>query len=296
VGIAENTAGLAGFLALTMLLGRSADSALWGYFAGIVAGLGLGVFLARDILQGIWRAPKVNREIFSGLLTGLRGQLGNVAAFFNYRFDVFIVNYYLDPAQVGLYALGVVISEGLWQIPQAAALGLFPRTARTVGEDAAEFTCLILRHVFAISCISALALALASPIAVPLLFGAQFSPSVRVIWWILPGTIAISMGKVAASHLAGRGKTGRNSVFGAIALVVTLALDLLLIPRIGISGAAIASSASYILNGGLLLIALRKELRASWPAMFVPSRTELLRYKSVAASALAWSKIRIAQL
>jgi O-antigen/teichoic acid export membrane protein len=296
VGIAENTAGLAGFLGLTLLLGRTADSAMWGYFAGIVVGLGLAGFLVRDSLRGIWRAPAVNREIVSGLLTGLRGQLGNVAAFFNYRFDVFIVNYYLDPAQVGLYALGVAISEGLWQIPQATALALFPRTARTPGEDASEFTCLILRHVFAISCLSAAALALLSPVAVPLLFGQRFAPSVRVIWLILPGTIVTAMAKVASSHLTGRGKTGRNSVFAGVAVLVTLGLDLLLIPRFGIAGAAVASSVSYVINGALLLIILRKELRASWPAMFVPSRVELLRYKSAWARVLAWSRMRIAQL
>jgi O-antigen/teichoic acid export membrane protein len=296
VGIAENAAGLVGFLMLMLLLGRTADSAMWGYFAGIVVGLGVAIFLAKDSLRGSWRTPSLNREVVSGLFTGVRGQIGNVAAFFNYRFDVFIVNYFLDPVQVGLYALGVVISEGLWQIPQATALALFPRTARTSGEHASGFTCLIMRHVFMISCFSAGMLALVSPIVVPALFGERFSPSVRVIWWILPGTIALSMGKVAASHLSARHKTGRNSLFGGIALVVTLGLDVLLIPRIGIAGAAIASSASYLLNGALLLIALRKELGASWRALFVPSREELLRYKSAWASVVAWARLRRAML
>ncbi len=130
----------------------------------------------------------------------------------------------------------------------------------------------------------------------PLLFGQRFAPSVRVIWLILPGTIVTSMAKVAASHLTGRGKTGRTSAFGGLAVAVTLGLDLLLIPRFGIAGAAVASSASYIINGVLLLIILRRELRAKWSAMFVPSRAELLRYKSAWSSALAWSRMRIAQL
>src|SRR5262249_57858927 len=99
-----------------------------------------------------------------GLLTGLRGQAGNVAAFFNYRLDVFVVNYFLDAAHVGLYSLGVVISEGLWQIPAAAAVALFSRTARKVEEGGAEFTCQILPHVLLISCPTGALLAIARPV------------------------------------------------------------------------------------------------------------------------------------
>ena len=281
VSIIENASGLAGFLLLTLLLGRTADAAMWGYVVGIAVGLSVAGFLARDALRGSWRVPVIDQRLRKGLFTGLRGQIGNVAAFFNYRLDVFIVNYFLDPVQVGLYALGVAISEALWQIPQAVALALFPRTARTEGTASAQFTCLILRQVFLLSCISGGAVALASPLAVPLLFGERFIPSIHVIWWILPGTIALSMGKVAASHLTARHKPGRNSLFGAIALAVTVALDFLLIPRMGIAGAALASSVAYLANGMLLLIALKKELGVKWAMFFVPSLEEFLRYKSV---------------
>jgi O-antigen/teichoic acid export membrane protein len=296
VGLLESVVGLIAFLALTAVLGRNADAAMWGNVAGLVVGVAGSALLLKNVISGSLVKPSATQDVVRGLGVGLRGQIGNVAAFFNYRLDVFIVNYFLDSTQVGLYAIGVAVSEALWQIPQAVAVALFPRTARTIDEGATNFTCLIMRQVFLVSCISALGVALVSPWAVPILFGARFLPSVPVIWWLLPGTVAISLAKVAASDLAGRGKTGYSSLFGGIALGVTVILDLVLIPRMGIQGAGLASSAAYLVNAALLLTALKFELQVRWRELFVPSRSEFVRYKKAWFSFAAWSGMRSADL
>jgi len=290
LGITVSVGGLCGFLALSFALGRRAEAALWGNLLGIAAGLFVAWLFVRKELKEPAK-PRENVQLFRGLLTGLRGQAGNVAAFFNYRLDVFLVNYFLDSAQVGLYALGVVISEALWQIPAAAAVTLFPRTARTVKHGASEFTCLILRQIFFLSCVSGALLALVSPFVVPLVFGARFSPSIAVIWWILPGTIALALAKVASSDLAARHKTGYASAFGLVALVITVVLDFLLIPRMGINGAAIASSAAYMVNTVLLLAALKRLLGVSWSDLLIPRGAELAAYRT--ALSKVRSRIRI---
>jgi len=289
MGLTVSAGGLCSFLALTLAMGRTAEAVLWGNFIGVAAGLLAAWIVLRKEFSSNEKSSG-DLQLAKGLLTGLRGQAGNVAAFFNYRLDVFVVNYFLDAAHVGLYSLGVVISEGLWQIPAAAAVALFPRTARTVEEGATEFTCKILRHVLLISLVTGVLLALASPIAVPLIFGARFSASVAVIWWILPGTVALALAKVASSDLAARHKTGYASAFGAVALVVTVALDFLLVPWMGINGAAIASSAAYLVNTVLLLAALKQQLGARWDEMLVPRRSELAAYRSAWISLLARSK------
>ena len=296
VGLVESVTGLLAFFVLTVLLGRNANAALWGNLVGLAVGVATSALLLKNVISGSLVAPSPTKDVVRGLGAGLRGQLGNVAAFFNYRLDVFIVNYFLDPAHVGLYAIGVAASEALWQIPQAAAVALFPRTARTVNENASNFTCLIMRQVFLISCISALAIALVSPWAVPLIFGARFSPSVPVIWWLLPGAVALSLAKVASSDLAGRSKTGYSSAFGGLALGVTVILDLLLIPRMGIQGAGLASSAAYTVNAALLLIALKFELKVKWRELLIPSRVEFASYKRAWFSFAIWSRLKSADL
>jgi O-antigen/teichoic acid export membrane protein len=285
LGVTVSVVGLFAFLALTLAIGKTAAAALWGNLCGVMAGL----FAAGILLRGEFRnrqSPSNDLKLAKGFLTGLRGQAGNVAAFFNYRLDVFIVNYFLDASHVGLYSLGVVISESLWQIPAATAVTLFPRTARTREEGAGKFTCLIMRHVFLLSCVSGAILALVCPIAVPLIFGTRFSASIAVIWWILPGTITLALAKIAASDLAARHKTGYASTFGIVSLVVTVGLDFLLIPRMGINGAALASSAAYLANAALLLGALKHELCVRWSELLMPKKSELAAYW------LVWEKVR----
>ena len=62
---------------------------------------------------------------------------------------------------------------------------------------------------------------------------------------LLPGVVLLGAGKVLTNDIAGRGYPHYNSIVAGLTLVITVALDLLLIPRMGILGAALASSAAY---------------------------------------------------
>ena len=278
--VADQFVGLAGFLTLLFLSRRNAEAAVAGNLIGTVAGALLTAFAVRSVLSGVRGVSLADPELHAGLRMGMQGQFANLAGFLYYRVDVLFVNYFLGPGQVGLYSLGVVVSEALWQIPQAAASALFPRTARTFDiRGANEFTCLIIRQILILSTLLGLAIAISSPILIPWIFGAQFRPSVAVVWWILPGTITLSLAKVAGADLAGRRKIAYNSTFAAISLLVTLALDRFMIPRMGIRGAALASSVAYFTDSALLLLALRHELKVTWRALLVPSVGEWNSYR-----------------
>jgi Na+-driven multidrug efflux pump len=94
------------------------------------------------------------------------------------------------------------------------------------------------------------------------------------------------LAKVACSDLTARYKSGYSTVFAFIALGVSVPLDLVLIPRMGIQGAAIVSSVAYIVDAGLLLAALRHELKVSWKKLLVPTHAEFESYQQ------AWWRYR----
>ena len=274
------------FLILLTLIGRSASAALWGNATGLLVGSFAALYLLRRHFRGSCSLRGAVDNLGPTLSYGVRGQVGNIATFFNYRLDVFIVNYFLSASQLGFYALGVVVSEALWQIPQAVATALFPRTARQSDQDAAQFTCFVLRQLFLVSLLCGIVIAALAPIFIPLFLGSQFKPSIAVIWWILPGTIALSMGKVACADLAGRGKNGYSSVFAFVCFAVTAVLDWTLIPRMGILGAALASSITYLLDTVLILAALRYELRVSSKSLFIPTARDLEAYRAL------WNRLK----
>ena len=66
-----------------------------------------------------------------------------------------------------------------------------------------------------------------------------------------------------------------------------MALDLVLIPRFGINGAAMASSAAYFANAALLLTALKRELGVDWAMLLVPTGAELRQYHQALRNLLA---------
>ena len=264
-------------------------------FIAFLAGLGAALLAGGIFLKAHLRLPESgNRAVHwlarvgPALSLGVRGQLGNVATFFNYRLDVFVVNYYLSTSEVGLYALGVMVSEALWQVPNAAAMALIPRTAREADDSRTEFTCLVCRQVFALACLMALAVAALGAWLIPLIFGARFAPSVPVIWWILPGTVALAVAKVMCSDLMARGMPQYATIFAFVSLVITVSLDLVLIPRMGIQGAALASSLAYLTNSLLVAMVLKRKLGVTWRALYVPSRAELNSYRQAWTRLLAW--------
>lgn len=273
-------------LVFAFSIGKTPELALLGTQAGLFLSALLSIFYLRKPLRGAWDVRRAGRRLGASLSLGLRGMFGNLATFFNYRLDVFVVNYFLDTTQVGLYAVGVLVSEALWQIPQAAALALVPRTARSAGIGATEFTCMVLRQVILISSVSGVILAVTCPFLIPLVFGAEFAPSSRVIWWLLPGIVALSAAKVISADLAARGKPEYSMSFAFVALLVTVVLDFLLIPRMGIAGAALASSVAYTLDSALLVATLKYKFRISWNELFVPSQNEFALYQ------LAWLRCK----
>ena len=182
---------------------------------------------------------------------GLKGWIGNLLQFFNYRFDVFVVNLLLGAGPLGIYSVAVTLAESLWYIPNAVATVLFPRTAAN-WDEARRFTPLVSRQTAFVTALGAVGMAIVG-FPLILLYGKRFIPAIGPLLALLPGIVILSVGKVLASDLSGRGKPQYGAVGAVASLVVTVILDFLLIPRMGITGAGVASSLSYAVNTLVLL-------------------------------------------
>ncbi len=175
---------------------------------------------------------------------GLKGQAGNILQFFNYRLDVLLLAQFRSLAEVGYYTLAVSLAELLWYIPNASALVVFPRTA-SAREEARQFTPLVFRIVSGITLTAAVVLAVVGRPLINLIYGTKFLQSGMPFLFLLPGVVCLGGAKVLSADLNGRGLPQYNALGALISLIVTLGLDLLLIPRAGANGAALASSAAY---------------------------------------------------
>ena len=100
---------------------------------------------------------------------------------------------------------------------------------------------------------------LGRPIVVLFFGSAAAAPSLAVL---APSALLFGLGQVAAAALQGYGRTWRPLGNLAVATGVKLVLTLLLVVRMGIVGAALATSCAYLVWTALNLVAVRREAGA----------------------------------
>lgn len=164
----------------------------------------------------------------------------------NYRTDILLLEKLSTLKQVGIYSLGVHITEQLWQVPFAISIVLFSRTANEKNHHLlTSQTIALARQSVIIIAILSLFVILLAPILIPLVFGKDFIPSVNIINLILPGVIVLVVFRVLSGQLAGMGKPQYGIYIFLPALILNVILNLLWIPEYGAAGAAYASNISY---------------------------------------------------
>jgi O-antigen/teichoic acid export membrane protein len=199
-------------------------------------------------IVGIAGAPK-GGEL--GLRTGIRiaapSWVANVLQFLNYRLDLFLVAYFLTTADVGYYALAATLTQLIWLLSNSIGTVVFPRVAS--GSDPAATatarTSLLSRLSLESATLLGLAVAILAQPVIGILYGREYLPAVPAILCLIPGIVVFAPVNIIASHLAGTGRPELNMVASAGSVVVTVVLDLVLIPSFGIVGAAAATTASY---------------------------------------------------
>jgi O-antigen/teichoic acid export membrane protein len=182
-----------------------------------------------------------------GLGYSLTSHASNVLHMLHLRADVYLVSLFLSRQDVGLYALAQAVCEWVWLLPRSAATVLFPFVAGSDNSRALAATTRICRVVLSLAGLAALCLGVAAPWLIPALFGSAFGGSVLPICLLLPGIWVGSIAGSISAFLAGRGRPDLPLLTSLVCLAVNLFLNLVLIPRYGIAGAAVASAVTYSL-------------------------------------------------
>jgi O-antigen/teichoic acid export membrane protein len=90
-----------------------------------------------------------------------------------------------------------------------------------------------------------------------LAFGPSYAGASASLRILAVAMLPLSLSRILAGDLKGRGRPGIVSIATLAGLAWTLGLDLLLIPALGIVGAAIASLVAYGVSAVILLAAFR---------------------------------------
>jgi O-antigen/teichoic acid export membrane protein len=197
------------------------------------------------------------------------------------------------PHALGLYSVAVTLSEALFYVPGVITLVQRPDLVRASREHAAELASRVLRRALVLAVVAGTALAVAAPFLCVTLFGEQFSGSVDELRVLALGAVGIvTLDLLSNAIIAQRRPLLASGADGA-ALVLTVVLNLLLIPRLAGLGAAIATTAAYTFGGAVMVVIFLRVLDADWRKL-VPRPADVIWYWTKASAQLP-TRRRVAQ-
>lgn len=238
----------------------------------------IGWAARRDgLLGGRPSGPLLGEE----LRFGGKAVVGTLAERLQFRADAFIVNALAGVRSTGIYSVTSGLAETLWYVPNALGVVMFSR-AVDPNADAGRTAAVLTRTTLALSLALAIPAVLLGPRFVRFAYGAGFADAGVALRLIIPGVVAYSIVAILSRYLTGRGRPGTGTLVLLLGLVTNIVANLLLVPRFGINGAAVASSLSYGLTAVVVLAAF---LRVSGRGL---AETLVVRRSDIAA---AWSLV-----
>lgn len=280
VHLATSVSFLPAFFLLFYLLGGSVVggdvplAVAWGRLVSTVLVAVLAVWLVRKVVTIRLR---VNREYLGAAVRyGWRANLTSTLTYLNHRIDLVVLgvvyaSFLVDSGteweaaknlageQVAYYSMAVTFAELVWHFPEAMRDLFFSKVAGSSHEQARKLTPVLSRLGLLLSLVGASVIVLAiDPTMAAITWAAKGDSSIwydnwsepvrSCLWLLVPGTVGFTVSKVLQADLAARDHLQTCINAQVTILVVMLGLDIWLIPEYGCAGAAVASTAAYIIG------------------------------------------------
>jgi O-antigen/teichoic acid export membrane protein len=219
---------------------------------GNASALALFFAVSRVLLPGVSIRPR-----FSGAIARAIGRFsafkfaGAIGALLTYRFDQVAIGALLSVTSAGVYVVPATAASRVLQLLTDLMLPLFPRVSK-LANDRAAVRSLLLRSVRLMTLAAAPAYVLLFVFAEPTIrawiggepgrtLAVQGAPTLR---WLAAASLIQAISIVPATVSEGANRPQVNNGFAVASAIINVPLVLILVPRLGIEGAAIA----YFIN------------------------------------------------
>lgn len=202
--------------------------------------LGVKMIIDKDSMHLLWLL----------ISFGIFPMLSLLLTTLNYRIDVVMLKSAVTYASVSIYTIGVQIGEECWAIPDAIRDILMSKL--TNGKTAKE-VCKVIRYSNSIMLLAQLAMVALGSLAIQILYGKGYSESYNILLMIMLSSYGMIYTKMISTYNVAEGKQKINLLYMIFTAGSNIIINFLLIPKLGIYGAGVASVISYNL-GGILQI------------------------------------------
>ena len=187
-----------------------------------------------------------------------------------------------------MYGVATNFTDMIQRVANIASVILLAKIVR--GQDDTRLSLGVGQGIFVFSLLSAAVLIFGGRLLLSVFFP-LYPDAYEPLVWLLPGMLFLGFGAVFNAKLMGEGYPSMTLWAPSIALAVNVALNLWLIPKLGLRGAALSTSLAYALWGGtdgLLLLAskparLAGRLRAAlfWARAKADDEVTTIRLKEI---------------
>jgi O-antigen/teichoic acid export membrane protein len=220
---------------------------LYSLFIAYTLTLLAGLLSTNHFLHKV-ELKKIGKPLRSVFRLGGMMQLANIAQFFNYRLSFYLLERFYDASVLGRFAVAVQLAEGMWLIAKSVALVQYSRISN-MADDAAyakKVTLMFLKFTI-VATLAMLAVLLLLPISFfQMVFGGDVAHLKPAILFLSPGILVLAAGMILSHYFSGTGKPHYNTIASLIGLAVVFVAGIVLIPVMGINGAGLTASFSYL--------------------------------------------------
>jgi O-antigen/teichoic acid export membrane protein len=178
---------------------------------------------------------------------------GNVVGNISQFFDKFLISIIMSTTSLGAYYLAVRISSPIKLVSQSLSLSVFKEL---VDSKEIDTNVIKLNNVFLI--FSAIVMIILSPLLIDYLFGNEYSEIITVIPILVVSLVLFGIAQPFHAFLTAKrqGKVLRN--ISIISPLINIIFNFILIEYLGLTGAALALVASYLVSLLLYVYYYRK--------------------------------------
>jgi O-antigen/teichoic acid export membrane protein len=191
------------------------------------------------------------------------------------RSEVLFLKWYSTLAQIAFYTLAYNVASKLSEISSTFSSALLPLYSESygrsgIGELGPVYAKALkyVQMVMVFPCV--LGAAVCKPL-IPLIYGASYTPVVIPLQLLLITLAFTSIGTVGSPLLVGTEKQSFVAKYGTLVAIINIALDIVLIPKYGAVGAAVANCSAQAIGvlGGTTYVIRYTRVKFPWKSTAV---------------------------
>lgn len=249
--VCQSAIQLIGIILLVSLFDLGVNGALYTVlFAGLVVIAMNFIFLRKKYkLTLVWPTIDHTRLIF---LYGIRYYLARFSNIINFQIGTIVLAFFVSRSEIGFFAIGTRLIAYVLIIPDVLSNALMPRIASD-SNGRADLVAQAIRLSGTVCGLALIILLLISKPVVRILLSPVFLPIVPLMWILAPGIFVRCISKITIPYFKGTNRPGISSIAMVSGVVTNILLLFILLPLMGLQGAALAMTIGCFVSSIILI-------------------------------------------